>query len=269
MGRKKDRICNLEIFFIFTNKIKSMFLIQNLSCISVSFKGKSIEIPLDKSLDKKFIRKCFVLSSQEDCVIFSPHKDEMLTQLFDNEHLHFSLSINDKTKKHDLNSAFLGIRNYNIEFSPLKINKKVHTEKSFFFSESSFENAGANTSLYFTWGEKEKKLFDKKISETAEFQITKNANTITFLNEFVDEKILKEKKIKKIRCKIDESYSPAYLDLVCKDGRKMEYVPAVLLQLPDEFEIFFDNVEIDLEKSRLLVPTFNEKEYKYQISFGW
>ena len=246
-----------------------MFLIQNLSCVPISFKGKNIEIPLSESLNGKYLQKCFVLSSNEDCVIFSPHKDEMLTQLFDNEHLIFSLSINSKTKKHQLNSAFLGIRNYNIEFLPLKINKKINTEKSFFYSESTFENAGANSSLYFTWREKENTFFDKNTSETAEFQITKNANTVTFLSEFVNEKLLSGKKIKKIRCKINESYSPAYLDLVCKDGRRMEYVPAVLLQLPDEFEIFFDDIEIDLEKSRFFIPTFNEKEYTYQLSFEW
>lgn len=246
-----------------------MFLIQNLSCYPISFKGKEVQLPLNNSLENKFLQACFVLSSHEDCVIFSPHKDEMLTQLFDNEHLHFSISINGKTKKHELNSAFLGIKNYNVEFTPLKINKKIDTEKSFFFSESEFENAGANTSLYFTWGDEGKITFNKNTSESAEFQITKNANTITFLSEFVDENVLKGKKIKKIRCKTNDSYSPAYLDLVCKDERRMEYIPAVLLQLPDEFEIFFDDIEIDLEKSRFLIPTFNEKEYHFQISFGW
>lgn len=244
-----------------------MFLIQNLACIPISFKGKNIEIPVDKSLDGKFIQKCFVLSSNEDCVIFSPYKTEMLTQLFDNEHLHFFLSINNNTK-HEINSAFFSIRNYNVNFSPFKVNQKINTETSFFYSESTFENAGANTSLYFSWGEK-RTYFDKKTSGKAEFQLTKNANTTTFLSEFVDERILKGKKIKKIRCKIDESYSPAYLDLVCKDGRKMEYIPAVLLQLPDEFEIYFDDVEIDWEKSRFLIPTFNEKKYLYQFAFIW
>ncbi|VBB45180.1 hypothetical protein TRIP_D300112 [uncultured Paludibacter sp.] len=246
-----------------------MLLIQNLHCIPLSFKGKNIKIPLEKSLEGKFLHSCFVLSSEEDCVIFSPYKNEMLTQLFDNEHLHFFLSLNDETKKHEINNAFFSIKNYNVKFSPFKINKEIDTEKSFFFSESTFENAGANTSLYFTWGEKEKKYFDKKISEQAEFQLTKNANTVTFLNEFVNSELLKGKKIKKIGCKINESYSPAYLDIICKDGRKMEYIPASLLQLPDEFEIFFDNIEIDLEKSRFLIPTFNEKEYKYEIRFGW
>ena len=246
-----------------------MFLIQNLTCILVSFKGKNIEIPFDKSLNGKFIQQCFVFSSEEDCVIFSPYKNEMLTQLFDNEHLHFFFSINDKSKKHEINSAFFSIRNYNVKFAPFIINKKLNTEKSFFFSESTFENAGANSSLYFTWGEKNKRYFSKKTSETAEFQLTNNANTETFLSDFVDKKILDGKKIKKIRCKINESYSPAYLDLICKDGRKMEFVPASLLQLPDEFEIFFDEIDIDLEKSRFLIPTFNEKEYTYQISFGW
>lgn len=244
-----------------------MLLIQNLACVPVSFKGQDIQIPLEKSLDKKYIQSCFVLSSEEDCVIFSPNKNEMLTQLFDNEHLHFSLLINDK--KQEINSAFFSIRNYNVKFTPFKINKKINTEKSFFFAESTFENAGANSSLYFTWGEKNKGRFSKKISKTAEFQLTKNANTETFLSEFVDKKILEGKKIKKINCKVNGSYSPAYLDLVCKDGRKMEYVPASLLQLGDEFEVFFDNVEIDLDKSRFLIPTFNEREYIYQISFGW
>lgn len=246
-----------------------MFLIQNLVCIPVFFRGKDIQVALDKSLESKYLQSCFVLSSEEDCVIFSPYKNEMLTQLFDNEHLHFFISINDENKKQEINSAFFSIRNYAVKFTPFKINKKINTKKSFFFSESTFENAGANSSLYFSWGEKEEKYFDKKISETTEFQITKNANTVTFLSEFIDKRILDGKNIKKINCKVNGSYSPAYLDLVCKDGRKMEFVPASLLQLPDVFEIFFDDIEIDLEKSRFLIPTFNEKEYIYQISLSW
>ncbi|MGC3976919.1 MAG: hypothetical protein QM751_00935 [Paludibacteraceae bacterium] len=245
-----------------------MFLIQNLSCIPISFKGKEVKLPLSNSLKDKFIHQCFILSSEEDCVILSPYNGVMLTQLFDNEHLYFSLSVNDDNR-HEINNAFFSIRNYNVHFSPHTINRSFQSEKSFFYSESTFENAGANTSIYFTWGEKLKTSFDQKTSHHIEYKLVRDENTITFLSDILDKSSIEGKKIKKIRCTLNASYSPAYLDIVCKDGRKIEYIPASLLQLSDEFEIFFDDIEIDLDKSRFLIPTFNEKEYAYTIRFDW
>ncbi|MFV0470988.1 MAG: hypothetical protein ACK5L7_02975 [Paludibacteraceae bacterium] len=227
-----------------------------------------MKIRLESSLDNKKVHECFVLSSEEDCVILSPSNNEMITQLFDNEHLHFFLEINKKDKC-EINSAFFSIKNYNVRLDPFRINRKIDVQKSFFVSESNFENAGANTLLYFNWGREKEGDFDTDISGEKEFLLVRDANTVTFLNDIADIDILKDKKIKRITCIINESYSPAYLDIVCKDGRKMEYIPASLLQLPDEFDIFFDNIEVDVEKSRFLIPTFNEKEYRYKITFMW
>lgn len=252
-----------------------MFLIQNLACIPLFFKGKEVKIPFEKQeLEGKFIRSCFVLSSEEDCVILSPFNGMMVTQLYDNEHLHFYLSLRNEQNKiiaeqTSLNDAFFSIRNYNVKFNPLLINRVLDAEKSFFISQSEFENAGANTLIYFTWDNGKERKFNPKISEETHSQINVSANTSTSLNKLIDVKDLEGKKIKKIGCVINESYSPAYLDIFCKDGRRMSYVPASLLQLPNEYGIFFDDIEIDWEKSQILVPTFNEKEYNYTLTFGW
>lgn len=252
-----------------------MFLIQNLSCFPLFFKGKDVKIPFEKGeLEGKFLQSCFVLSSEEDCVILSPFNGLMVTQLFDNEHLHFYLSLVNEQQKSVLeraflNDAFFSIRNYNVKFSPLRINSGLDSEKSFFSSQSEFENAEANTLIYFTWGNNQEESSSPKISQKASFEIAVKDNTSTPLAELVDMDKLAGRKIKKIECVINESYSPAYLDIFCKDGRRMSYVPASLLQLPDEHEIYFDDVEIDWEKSRFLVPTFNEKDYRYTLTFGW
>ena len=232
-----------------------MTIIQNVACIEATINPSFPSIMLNNDiLSNKKILGVYVFGSDPQTIINFPSTREPLIDFISNGNLSLYLNLKDVKLNHFIKD--LGLKNYqlfpNIGFQPYmeqKIDRVIDIDSFLITEKSVMPVANYNLLIYVFYQSKNFTPFNDRVNGLETITIPKpNIMEDALLSNYINKK-LEGKKIKKIIATGDVY---GYLDIICKDNaNQIENLPLSLLSVRDTKEFYFDDIEIDFERSFL------------------
>jgi len=251
-----------------------MTTIQNVACIQATINPSDKRISLNKDILRgKKILSIYIFSSTEDNVINSPYRDEAITQVPEFDSVSLFLNLQDASGISfikDLSFKNLMIdteSSYSQKYINYNINRVLDLDQSYISYKGSVSDP-INILIYVFYQTENFSRINDEINGLVTFKMpVVSAKQDIKLSDIVNF-TLKGKKIKQmiISSDIYDSPIPGYLDLFMVKNR-IENLPACLLQYHSPKDFYFDNLDIDFEKSFFRNRTTSSIIIPFNITF--
>lgn len=247
-------------------------VIQNALCMPVYLEKDSYRVSLDnEKLRGKTINGILGLSSEGDQLYYSPYNEnELLVTSQEIENLSVFLNLTDNNKKHfirDLDMLNLISPPEFSDYMEIFINKKLDLDNSYISYKNLNNDDTVLILLYIFYQTRKFNQFDETVKGSYTLKIRQDVDSAKYrLSDFVD-RTLSDKPINQIKTIMSfDDLNNGYLDLVGKNGERLENIPLVFLNENREKRIYFDGIKIDFEKSYLKLDKFHDFDSPYNIT---
>lgn len=230
-------------------------IIQNALCVPFYVHKDNYRFTLDhEKIRNRKINGILGLSSEGDNLVYSPfNPDDQLASSQDIKNLSMFLNLTDIKKQ--LFVKNLDLRNIisppeNSDYMEIFLNKNIDLENSYISYKN---NSNANNALILLYIFYQTRQFNKYSDlVNGSFTISMSMDEAGFkfkLSDYVD-RTLSALPIKRIIAHMDfDDLNPGYLDIVSKNGERLEMIPLPFLNDLRQKQLFLDSVVIDFEKS--------------------
>jgi len=232
-----------------------MRIVQNFTSIPLDFDPADRRLPLKfDDLENKKIQALYLLASIPDVTIFSPYNEKEITDMgilgVEDFYLNFvDINGNDVVKNLCFNmNNFMFIAG-EPQFIEYDINRLMDIYKSYIQYMINTGEHIRRLLLNVFYQNQNYLPFSDEVNGTVQFQITPTANYQDILLKDIVANKLEGKRIKRIIAKTDYMPLLSYLDLHTFSGRRIENIPTGLLSVSGQKSIWFDQLDIDWDKS--------------------
>ena len=207
----------------------------------------------NEKLKGKKINAMLGLTSEGDQIILSPYNMERLVSTSDLNNLSMYLNLIDfkgRQTVNDLDLRQITSPPEQSEYLEIFLNQHFNLENSYI----SYKNIGNTESelilLYIFYQTRKFNKFNDEINGTFTISIDTTSNNENIkLSNYVD-RTLSKLPIKQIITQMNyDELSYGYLDIIGKNGERLEYLPLYFINDYRSKEIYLDGIVIDFEKS--------------------
>lgn len=224
-------------------------------------------------IDGRKINGILGYSSEGDQIVYSPfNMTEKLASTSEIQYLSMFLNLKDKNRNllmHDFNLINIVSPAEQDEYMDMYINEKIDFENSFISYKNMSNSDNVLLLIYIFY---QTRRFNKWSDETnGSFTILLKSDIQGYkfkLSDYVD-RTLSNHPIKRIMTNLDyDNMHCGYLDIVGKNGERIENLPLPFLNDYRRKKILFDGIKIDFEKSFFISdPLENTLEYPISLTF--
>lgn len=230
-------------------------IIQNALCVPFYLHKDNYRFSLDnEKIRNRKINGILGLSSEGDQLVHSPFNSEhRLATSAEIESLSMFLNLTDHKKKlfiKDLNLRNIVSPPELSEYMEIFLNKNIDLENSFISYKNYSNKNDTLVLLYIFYQTRQFNKYSDLVNGS--FTISMGMDEVGFkfkLSDYVD-KTLSDKPIKRIitQMKFDD-LNCGYLDIVGKNGERLEMLPLVYFNDYRSKQVLLDGIKIDFEKS--------------------
>lgn len=249
-------------------------IIQNALCVPFYLHKDNYRFSLDnEKIRNRKINGILGLSSEGDQLVANPfNENELLSSSQDIINLSMFLNLTDDKKKLFIKN--LDLRNIvsppeASDYLEIFLNKHIDLENSFISYKNYSNQNDALILLYIFYQTRPFNKYSDLVngSFTISMQPTEPSHKFK-LSDYVD-RTLADKPIKRIITQMNyDDLNCGYLDIVGKNGERLEMLPLVYLNDYRSKQILFDGIKIDFEKSFCISDYYyNGDEYPITLTF--
>lgn len=224
-------------------------------------------------LDGRKINGILGYSSEGDQVVFSPfNMTEKLAQSSEIQYLSMFLNLYDENKNllmRDFNLMNIVSPSEKDEYMEIFINEKIDFENSFISYKNISNSDSVLLLLYVFYQTRRFNKWSDEINGSFTILLNSDENGDVFkLSDYVN-RTLSNHPVKRIMTNLNfDDMHCGYLDLVGKNGERIEYLPLPFLNNFRRKKIFLDGIKIDFEKSFFISdPLENTLEKPVSLTF--
>lgn len=234
-------------------------IIQNFATIPIFIDPNNKRIKLDSDVLANNKINAIYLFASSASTILDPHQNIQLDTISSINPIRLFLNLFDNNDNHFIKDLpFLGqsFNGYTVgpgmSLAPYDINRLINIDKSHLAVGVTNETSMKRYLLCIIYQNQNIKpyndvvngSFSTNIIPTSEFQ---NIPLKTFVGDRLQNKLIKRIIINKGHR--HSQPNTGYLDIFTKDGKRIENIPAGFLQVNGQRAIYFDNLDIDWDKS--------------------
>lgn len=231
-----------------------MTIVQNFLTIPIEIdpNNKRIDLKHDVLKDKK-ITAIYLLGSAIEMPIIDPYGQHYLSEIgiLGTEDLYLNfIDINDDHAIKDLNFNFGNLAMVpGSDFAKYEINKIIDYNKSYISFTITNSTAIRKLLLLVIYQSENYTTVTDEVNGSFSIEIKPTSDSQNILlKDYVGDR-LQGKKIKRIICSLPNFDLLSYLDIFTKDGKRIENIPCALLRENGAKTFYFDNIDIDWDKS--------------------
>lgn len=230
-------------------------IIQNALCVPFYLHKDNYRFSLDnEKIRNRKINGILGLSSEGDQLVANPfNENELLSSSQDIINLSMFLNLTDDKKKlfiKDLNLRNIVSPPELPEYMEIFLNKHIDLENSFISYKNYSNKNDALVLLYIFYQTRQFNKYSDLVNGS--FTISMGMDEVGFkfkLSDYVD-RTLSDKPIKRIITQMNyDDLNCGYLDLVGKNGERLEMLPLVYFNDYRSKQVLLDGIKIDFEKS--------------------
>jgi len=230
-----------------------MTTIQNVATIELSVNESDHRIPfLYDAIKNKKINNIYLFCGSLDFDLTSPYSQSIIDPIGPIGIEDYFLNLIDANgnpfvKNYSFNNNI--VSGDQINFEEISFDRILDLNKSHLLYNIG-TNFGIRKLLLVIFYQSENfKKFDDEVNGSITFEVPiTSTNQDILLKDFVSNN-LQGKKIKKIIPGYNQIIPNSFLDLVTTDGKHIQNLPSLLIGNQGTKEFYFDNIEIDVEKS--------------------
>ncbi|MGC3979038.1 MAG: hypothetical protein QM751_12930 [Paludibacteraceae bacterium] len=250
-----------------------MFIIQNTAFIPLRLSITDRHVSFYQDILKgKRINRIMLYSSSEDRAVCLPDDpDTMLSQVAELDELSLFLNLYDRTQ--NLFVSDFDMKNLLVATFPVNsfvehlINREIDIEKSYIAANGILSSTVVGLIVFY-----QTKLL-KPFSDTINGSVTITLNKTTDLvqdfklSDYITN-TLRGKFIRQIIVSDNDGlHNPAYLDILCRDGKRIDHLPLDFLRAASPKDFYFDMLDIDFENSYLRIRDMSADAGAINLTF--